>query len=198
MNPAVAADVLKVYQQIDQQTAAFQAATGLRCAAGCGRCCDNPHIEATPLEMLPAALELIRRAEAEQRLTQLASLGSPSLCSFYEVDEAVPGNGRCQMYTWRPTLCRLFGYAASRDKQGQAVLATCAGHAIAMPEVLSDAQGAIANGLPVPLFADWQSQVSSIDPHWGTQQMPINQALRVALERLSLVIAYQTASLEDS
>lgn len=197
VNVAAADDVTRIYQHIDKQTADFRAATQLACPSGCGRCCETPEIEVTPLEMLPAALELIRREEAAQRLTQLRALGSSSLCSFYEADPTTSGYGRCQMYPWRPALCRLFGYAANRDKRGNPVLSPCAGHEIAMPEVFDQAQAAIANGLPAPLFADWQTQISGIDPSWGTERMPINQALRIALERLGLAMSYQAAPLED-
>lgn len=194
MNPENASRVLVIHHQIDAQTAAFRAATGLGCPTGCGRCCDNPQIEATPLEMLPMALALIHQGEAAawlERVRRQAPLGT---CVFYQADPAISGNGHCQKYTWRPLLCRLFGYAAVTDKQGLPVLSACSRLGEQRPEQLAAVQGAIATGCPVPKFADWQVRLTQLDPYWGHQHLPINQALMVALERVGLALAYQNQS----
>ncbi|MBD2259012.1 YkgJ family cysteine cluster protein [Pseudanabaena sp. FACHB-2040] len=176
---------------MDTETAALRAETGLHCPPGCGRCCENPQIEATPLEMLPAALELIQRGEAEYWLAQAGLLSN---CAFYEASPTVPGHGRCQMYDWRPSLCRLFGYAAANGKGGEPVLAACSWHEAVMPEILGGVRDAIATGFPIPKFSDWQARIASFDPYWGYQRMPINQALQVALERAGLALAYEQES----
>jgi len=36
----------------------FQKSSGLKCLEGCGRCCANPDIEASVLEMIPLALKI--------------------------------------------------------------------------------------------------------------------------------------------
>ncbi|MBD0335022.1 MAG: YkgJ family cysteine cluster protein [Cyanobacteria bacterium Co-bin13] len=184
---------MAAYRQMDAETAALRAETGLHCPPGCGRCCENPQIEATPLEMLPVALTLIGRGEATYWLEQV---DLHSNCVFYEASLTTPGHGRCRMYDWRPSLCRLFGYAAVNGKGGEPVLAACSWHEVVMPEQLAGVRDAIAIGLPIPKFSDWQARIASLDPHWGYQQMPINQALRVALERVGLTLAYQQASPE--
>jgi hypothetical protein len=141
--------------------------------------------------MVPMALALIRRGEAAMWIERVVSAGAPSQCVFYQPDEEMPGNGRCQMYLWRPTLCRLFGFAAVMDKSGQPRLAACAKHKQLFSRDVAMADVAIANGFPIPRFGDWQTQIANLDPYWGHQQMPINQALRVALEHLSLSLAYE-------
>lgn len=191
MNHEVSAALSQLYRELDAQIAKFQAATGLHCPPGCGQCCENPEVEATPLEMVPMALELIRRGEAMRWVERVAATERPGQCVFYQADEQTPGNGRCQMYLWRPTLCRLFAFAAVTDKSGQPKLATCAKHKALFPGDVAMADVAIANGFPVPLFADWQTQIANVDPHWGYQRMPINQALRIAIERVSLSLAYE-------
>jgi hypothetical protein len=98
------------------------------------------------------------------------------------------------MYLWRPALCRLFGFAAVTDKSGTPKLAACARHKQQFPDDVAMAQVAMANGVTVPHFADWQTQVANIDPHWGYQQMPINQALQIAIERVSLSLSYEMAN----
>lgn len=48
-------NVLRLYEMLDAEIAQFQAASALRCASGCGRCCENPKVVATVLEVLPLA-----------------------------------------------------------------------------------------------------------------------------------------------
>lgn len=187
LNLDTSTEVLRAYAQIDAETTAVQAETGLHCPEGCGRCCENPHIETTPLEMLPMALEIFRRGEHIAWLERVSLAAPPGICVCYETDPYVSGNGRCQLYAWRPSLCRLFGFAATRDKDGNATLASCAHHKAVMPDTLAAVQTSLANGLSIPQFAHWQTQLASIDPHWGYQRMPINQALQVALERIGLM-----------
>lgn len=192
LNHDVSASLTQLYQDVNAQIASFQAATGLQCPPGCGQCCENPEVETSPLEMVPMALELIRRGEAAAWLERVEAAGTPSRCVFYQPDAQTPGNGRCQMYMWRPALCRLFGFAAVTDKTGTPKLAACVKHKQVYPDQVAMTQVAIANGLPVPQFADWQTQIANVDPHWGYQRMPINQALKTAIERVSLSLAYET------
>ncbi|HEY9877225.1 MAG TPA: YkgJ family cysteine cluster protein [Leptolyngbyaceae cyanobacterium] len=193
MNLDNTAEVLSAYAQMDAEANVVQAKTGLHCPSGCGRCCDNPHIEATPLEMLPMAAELVHRGEHLAWLEEIKLGASSGVCVCYKPNPNIPGNGRCRMYDWRPSLCRLFGFAATHDKAGNPILAHCSHHKAVMPETLATVQAAVAKGLPIPQFAHWQAQVANIDLHWGYQRMPINQALQVALERVSLIAAYQSA-----
>jgi hypothetical protein len=48
---------------MDQGVVEFQLKTGLRCLAGCGRCCPRAPVQATVSEMLPAANEILLRGE---------------------------------------------------------------------------------------------------------------------------------------
>lgn len=194
---------MESYGQIDQQIADFQAATQLHCPSGCGWCCENPTVEATPLEMLPLALELFRRGEADQwlaRATQIYQAGgnATGVCVFYRPDPLVEGNGRCQVYQWRPSICRLFGFATVTSKVGQPELAACVRHKALLPDIVAATQEAIAQGLPAPSFAQLSQQVANIDPYLGRQQMPINQALKIALERVGLSLQMNQQALEES
>lgn len=181
----IAEQVTDLYGQIDQQTYAFQAATQLHCPAGCGRCCENPHVEATPLEMVPLAVELFRQGEATKWLGKSVEINETNACLFYEPDLGVPGNGRCQVYLWRPSICRLFGYATVADREGQPSFAACMRHKADVPEAVTTIQKAIANGLPAPSFAMSQ-QIAHLAPHLSAERMPLNQALNVALRWVGL------------
>jgi uncharacterized protein len=191
MDLTVAQQVMELYTQIDQKIAAFQQATQLHCPPGCGACCENPQVEVTPLELLPLAIELFQRGEATDWLERVSTELLPDVCVFYKPDPLIPGNGRCQVYPWRPTLCRLFGFATVRNRLSQPELAACVRHKATQPDQVAQAQAAIAQGLPAPNFAELSQQVANLDPYWGTQPMPINQALRVALERVGISYQYQ-------
>ena len=70
LNHDVSASLTQLYQDVNAQIASLQAATGLQCPPGCGQCCENPEVESSPLEMVPMALELIRRGDAAAWLEQ--------------------------------------------------------------------------------------------------------------------------------
>lgn len=186
MNTEVVNQVLSIYTEIDNQIIVFQDATALQCPSGCGKCCSNPEVEVTALEMLPLAWELLRRGEARLWLERV-EMGESDVCVFYQPDRIVPENGRCSVYAWRPSLCRLFGFAAIRNKQGEPELAACARHKEVTPEIVKVAQDAIAQGLSIPVFSDFSMQLANIDPDFGRSLLPINQALRVALEKAGLL-----------
>lgn len=179
------------YREIDQETAALQAATGLQCPAGCGQCCENPEIETTVLEMLPIAAELWHQGEAEKWLQQVAELKQTDTCVFYQRDPNVPGNGRCSVYPWRPSICRLFGFATVTNKRGLPQLAACACHKKIVPEIVEKVQEAIAQGLSAPNFAEIATQITHLDPSLGQQQWPINQAFKLALEQIGLRLSWE-------
>ncbi|MBD2103496.1 YkgJ family cysteine cluster protein [Leptolyngbya sp. FACHB-261] len=180
------------FQEMDQRTQAFAESTGIRCPAGCGRCCTSPTVEATPLELQPMAREIVRRGELLQRLEALAQ-AETSVCVLYQTDPSVSGNGRCGLYAWRPTVCRLFGFAAVRTKHGQAELAACYHHTEIQLEVVTTAKQSVRQGLDTPILSEEAAKIESLDPTWGTERLPINKALKVALEREALRVQFSQA-----
>lgn len=187
MSADCASDVLESYRQIDDLIDQFQASTGLTCPPGCGQCCENPNVYTTPLEMIPLVLELYRRGDADDWLQHATSKKYQGSCVFYQPDPLIQGNGRCQVYPWRPSICRLFGFSTRPDKAGLPELAVCKRHKQTMPDVVAQAQGAIAQGtVEAPSIVEWPQCITSLDPNLGSQRMPINEALAVAIERIGL------------
>ena len=187
MDLEVADQVMDLYADVDRKIEQFQADTQLQCPSGCGWCCQSPEVETTPLEMLPLVLELFRRGEADTWMSRAQTAHFQGSCVFYQPDPTLANQGRCQVYLWRPTLCRLFGFAAVLDKQGQPQLATCIKHKEHSPEQVQGAEGAIAQGTAhPPNFAEITQQVTGLDPTLGQHQLPINEALAVAIERVGL------------
>jgi uncharacterized protein len=204
MDSQLVPQVMAVFAAIDQQTAAVQQTTGLQCPPGCGKCCQSPTVEVTVLDCIPYALELVQQEQAEAVLQQLVDLQGADLqgdsqaradlpadrqrttCVFYQADPAIPGNGRCGIYPWRPALCRLFGFAATRNKYGQPELAACVEHKAMQPEMVAQTQARVAAGLAVPVFTQIAEQMMAIAPNLGTEYLPINQAWQRAIEHVGL------------
>jgi Fe-S-cluster containining protein len=186
MDSTVLARLLELYEEIDKQTAALKAVTELRCPPGCGTCCSSPKVEATELEMLPVARELFRRREALPWLERLGTSDDEEPCVFYQPERSARGEGCCGIYLLRPSVCRLFGYAAVHNKYGVAQLAVCTVMKKVIPRAAQDAAHAIERGLAAPRFTDFARRVAGLAPVLGGRLFPINRALRFALGREGL------------
>ena len=171
-----------LFEKIEKQTQSLSACSGLHCLKGCGACCENPNVETTPLEMIPLAQELWKSGKAEEVWDEL---DAPS-CVLYEADPTIPGNGKCGVYPFRPLICRIFGYAARRNKEGALELATCKKIKEDQPQEIKNAQVAIENGLEVPILSEAWLTLLDIDPDQATKRYPINKALKLALEKVGL------------
>jgi Fe-S-cluster containining protein len=180
-----------LFDRLEKEIVVFQAQSQLNCCSGCGACCSTPEIEASPLEFLPWALHLFLNGEAEKTLETLQHKSS-TFCYLYQpltlVDRAM---GRCSNYRYRGLICRLFGYAATRDKYGQLRLATCKIIKEGQNEHYKTTEEAISKGLYIPVFTDYYMQLSQIDARLGTTMMPINKALSTAIEEVLHYYAYR-------
>jgi Fe-S-cluster containining protein len=146
------------------------------------------------IELLPAAEELFSRGEAHQWLERVASDGKTERCVFYQPDLLIPGNGHCQLYVFRPSVCRLFGFAAMKDRSGKPELLTCRRQREEIPVLVKRAQEAISRGMAVPSFDYFFLQMVTLEPSLGRQRFPINRALQLALKRYGLAIQLREAS----
>lgn len=181
----LAGDVQKVLDEIEARTAAYAATSGIKCRTGCGQCCLKPGVEVRPLELLPLARDLFRRGAADAAY-DAARADEDGVCVFYGGDKADPTLGRCGEYALRPSLCRLFGFAAVSRKTGTPELAACHWHKRLQPETVQAAQAAIDAGGDVPLYSEYAVRLSMLAPGTGLEHvLPINRALRLALEKVS-------------
>jgi len=174
---------LVLYQDADRASAALSRATGLACPPGCGECCarHDPHVTVADVE--PLAEAAVADGSAEGALDRaLAAPAGP--CVYYEAGR-LPGG--CTVYALRPVLCRLFGFAAVRDKHGRPALAVCEVHTAATPDVAARAAAHVAAGGEVAQLAEYQARADGLAPDPSrTEQLPINVALARALERALL------------
>ncbi len=182
----LSSEVLRIYREIDRKTACLQSASGLRCPSLCGACCDNPEVEATALETLPLAEEIYQRKEQEAVLVALEERRNQAdfRCVLFRANPGFPVTGRCLYYKFRPLVCRLFGFALRRNKFGDLELSTCKIIKQRTPEAVHRAEIGISEGLDVPVYQDSFMRIASMDSGIGYRRLPINLALKEALERL--------------
>ena len=183
--------VEKLFERLEKEISVFKSETSLHCLTGCGKCCSKPDIDASPLEFIPWALHLFLNGQAEEVLLQLDN--SPiSTCHIYRPLALIEEyNGSCSNYRYRGLICRLFGYAASRDKYGELRLATCKIIKDDQRENYNNTEEAISKGLYVPIFTDYYMQLAQIDYKLATIILPINEALKMAIEEVLQYYAYR-------
>ncbi|MBX3374303.1 MAG: YkgJ family cysteine cluster protein [Phycisphaeraceae bacterium] len=183
--------------EIDAETRAFGARTGLACPPGCGACCLSPDVETTPADMIPMAGALLDAGHAAAVLDRLTDRPGRAPCVLYQPDPLDPRRGRCAMYARRPSICRLFAFAGRRDAEGTPQFTPCRVHMETLPDRARTARDDVRAGtIPLPIFADHAARVAMLAPGAMARTMPINDALRGALEKVGL--ARQCAAMETA
>jgi uncharacterized protein len=183
--------VEQLFERLENEISYFQTKSQLYCISGCGKCCTTPDIDASPLEFLPWAFHLFLNGKAESMLEELHNDKS-LVCHLYRpLIVLESNNGRCSDYKYRGLICRLFGYASSRDKYGELRLATCKIIKDSQQDNYNNTVEAITKGLYVPIFTDYYMNLSQIDFTLGTRILPINQALKIAIEEVLQYYAYR-------
>ncbi len=183
--------VEELFQNLDVEITEFQSHTKLSCVAGCGKCCNHPELDASPLEFLPWAFHLFLNGEAEKVLNTL-NKSDVNRCFIYNPLSLLDKNkGNCSSYQYRGLICRLFGFGANTDKYGQLRLATCKIIKEGQAENYNKSTELINKGLPVPVFTDYYMNLSQIDFQLGNVIVPINKALKLAIEEVLQYYAYR-------
>ena len=104
---AIVSQLETLYALSDRAVAEFQLKCGLRCPAGCGRCCLDGDIQVSVTEMLPMAHAMFCDGTAARWLDRLLAASGSAPCIIYrqEPEQNIPGH--CRYYQWRPLVCRL-------------------------------------------------------------------------------------------
>jgi len=180
--------VRRVYNRLDKEIAAMQQSSGLHCLSGCGECCKKPDIECTPLEFLPLALELFDEGRAEQAWEELKNQQN-SLCYVFRPHVTNFG-GLCNAYPNRGLICRLFGFTARTNKEGQSELVTCKFIKEEQAQAFAQVTEELKAGKKIPVMSEYYTRLTSIDPTLA-EFYPINQAIQKALEVVMHYYAYR-------
>lgn len=180
--------VKKVYERLDKDIAALQQQSGLHCLSGCGECCKKPDIEATPIEFLPLALKIFDEGNAEIVYEELSNR-TDTLCYVFRPHITNFG-GLCNEYPDRGLICRLFGFTARKNKEGQSELVTCKLIKESQHKEFEALTQAIKEGKKVPVMSEYYCRMSTID-HNLNSFYPINEAMKKALEIVMAYYAYR-------
>ena len=180
--------VEEIFQELEQESKQFHEEAGMGCLSGCGFCCANPEVPASPLEFLPLAFDLYEKGVADDLANQLANQENPGICVVYRSNPADVTKGFCGNYAKRGLICRLFGASARKNnKTGLKELITCK---ILKGEKEGEYQsvtGRINSDMQIPLAPAFYTRIKDIDEAL-TNQYPVNQAILMALE---LVLRYK-------
>lgn len=184
-------EIEALFGELDSEINAFQSTTTLKCLSGCGRCCTHSDIDASPLEFLPWAYQLYLNGEAYEVLEALSEKTSKICHNYNPIGLLEEGKGNCGTYNFRGLICRLFGYGANSDKYGKLRLATCKIIKEDQALAFQNAEKMISDGLPIPVFTHYYMRLSQIDFHLGNTIVPINTALKLALEEVLRYFLYR-------
>jgi uncharacterized protein len=177
-------EVLNTYQEVDRTILRFQEATGLKCPPGCGSCCVSQEVEATVLEVLPLAVESFSAQQEDLLYAKIEEQERTGdrVCILYQPDPRTPGNGRCTYYKVRPLLCRLFGFAARKSKEGNLELCTCKLLRSAFPEALQKEGDKVLSKFSLPVSQEISMRIAVLNPDIGFRRLPLNLAIKSAIE----------------
>jgi uncharacterized protein len=181
----VVRSVEEVFRELDEHLALMALKSGMKCLHLCNACCRNAEIEASPIEFIPLAAALYQSGQVDQFLARLDKSDETEFCVLLSPDAWKMGNWACTDYAKRGLVCRLFGYGYRLNKDGIPELVTCKVMKESIPEAVANArrQG-YDNPDEVPLFRNYSMQLFSIDSDLVIPQLPINKAIRLAIEKL--------------
>ena len=160
----------ELYSKLDGTIAEFSGRAGLSCPSGCGTCCETFVPDLTPAEADLIAARLLQ----DHQILTIDSWTTGELegaCPFYRV-QGDPYH--CRIYPVRPLICRLFGFAGSRNKQGEAVFRRC-----------RHMSGTTPPDLEITLLmGPYGLRLEALSP--GAVKLSIGDAVRDSLSRLLL------------
>ena len=180
-------DLQLFYNEMGRAFSDYQQSTGLTCASGCGKCCDNPEITANVAEMLPLAWDFYERGIAEEWLEKLSAAELP-ICPLAKFQSPDRMKGQCTEYQFRPSICREFGVSGHTKKDGKKVLSVCKYIKGDKASLLIDE--AEKNPDNIPLMSDWTRRLSTLHPDLTNSYKPMGEAIKLALEKVLLYKHY--------
>jgi len=153
----------------------FATKAGLSCPTGCGACCHSPEVEAMPVELLPMANHILASGVNVET--------SGLTCPMFRPDAQNKMLGRCGAYQFRPSICRIFPYGFSRDKNGGFRWRQCSKMENPAASINAAIQDVLAgNGVSYEVA---RHSPQDLAPNMA-ETMPINAALSQAVNALGL------------
>lgn len=177
-------EVEKVFEELDNHLLLTSSQSGLKCPDFCGVCCRKLDIEASPMEFMPLAAWLYRTGKVNDFLEKLDN-PDHKWCACFDPDASAKGEWGCKYYEHRGLICRLFGFGYRLNRESHPVLVTC--RIMKTTQIVAVAKAAdlaAENPDEMPVFSNYFMKLLAIDPDLAVPQMPINEAIRTAIEKL--------------
>lgn len=181
-------NLLKIYDELGTTFSDYQKGAGLHCLPGCGRCCNNPDIEASMWEMIPLAFKFYQEGKLEEWIEKLEKTPQDT-CLLFVPESQDRTKGKCGAYTERPLVCRLFGVAGHYNKHHNVTLSICKYIKQEYPDLAKIVEGE-ATEENTPMLSQGSFKLTQLDPQLIQNRMPVNQALKLALEKVALYAQY--------
>ena len=179
-----------VYSELEEQTAHFKRVARIDCLDECQKCCETARfVEVSPFEMFPLSIHLWRKGKAEPLLEQLMKADPEGPCVLLNRNPSLLCKGGCNYYSFRPLICRLFGFSALPDKHENPKIALCKPLKELNPGIEDHINEIISEGLRIPIIPHFSRRVAFIHPNLGQGLYSINHSLKQALE----VVGYRMA-----
>jgi uncharacterized protein len=182
--------VEKIFLEFEKEETRFRKKFALQCKAGCSHCCTKPDIMAYPLEFFPFAWHLHEAGRADEVYVSLVNK-KQTLCLLYD-PMAPHGLGGCLDYEYRGLICRLFGFSRTTDKNDSSRIFTCRIIKEMYPQHFGPKAPMPGTVPKAPLTAKYYSLLRAIDPDQSTELLPINDAIRKAIEAASIYFLFYT------
>ncbi len=181
----IAFAVEKVFKDLDEHMFQTTSKTGMKCLHMCNACCRKTNIEVSPIEFIPLAAWLYETGKVDEFLDRLDKSDRTGHCPLYSAETGKDGNWGCWNYEKRGLICRLFGFGYRLNRDGIPDLVTCKEMKESCPEGVAKAYHlGIESPEEIPLFRNYSMQLYTIDANLTIPQLPINKAIRLAIEKL--------------
>jgi Fe-S-cluster containining protein len=176
--------LLNIYKEVNRKLDKFIRLTDLHCLTGCGECCRKACVSCSLLEMQPLAAFLWKKGELDTWLSRINTDDEQATCIFYS-QNALDNSWHCQIYPFRPLICRLFGLCSRESKARKIELMLCWRLNDALEQESPEtARKLFAKGLYAPVFSDYFMKIYSISPDLANQGMNINLAFAKAAKMI--------------
>ena len=178
-----------IYDEMWLSFSTYQKDSGLNCLEGCGKCCNNPEVEASVFEMIPLALRMLDENKLEYCLDKIEN-STQEHCLMYEPHSPDGSKGQCGVYKERPSLCRMFGVSGFYNKHREVTLSVCKLIREKWPDLAKQRDQEVSEE-KTPMLVTWSYRLAQLEPALIQDRLPINQAFKGALEKVALYAQYQ-------
>ncbi len=175
--------VERLFQQADKDVSHLKKAAGLTCKSKCGACCLKKDIETTVAEFLPLAWHLFLNGKADDMYSKLL-LNDQDICLLYNPLATDNFAGGCSEYEHRGLICRLFAFSSNKDRNGVSQLVCCQIIKSDAASRYEEAAKWVKEGKKAPSMSAYYTKLNNISPGYGSRMMPINQAIKQAIEQV--------------